>query len=600
MRLGEEDEPSTSRNYMPYVAADRKDGLFGYDKNIVIPPPWSKKRYSLCIEGLHEEILDVYNWLKPSTLEKAIRYKVFERVQETIKEKWKDNEVNVSVFGSLRTQLFLPTSDIDVLVECNEWGNDLAGVLQATAEALKASGMAETISVYGEAFVPIVKMVDKDTRLSIDISFNTVQGVKAADYIERVKHEFPVVEPLVLILKQFLIQRNLNQTYTGGLSSYGLILMLISFLQIYGMPVRTKSMYSPGVNLGELLMRFFEVYAQEFNYLEVGISVHKCCYKKKCNKPGDMDAVLSLEDPLLPTNEVGRSTFNFVGIQTAFAQALQVLKGVFVHDRRKNRLFNSKLYGGSMLSLIMPLTPQQIQYRNWLKSFSMTYPGEPVRASQLITNTFLAPVVNLDTLDWHTIAFAAPKHSKRLTISPPEEKNAAKSDEEAHDRRDKNRNKWYPQSDSQSDSHSPNENNNRNKPNEFYNDLNNVRNSMNYMKVDDQQSNDRISREAHLYPPNDNYEQKSQSQKPIYMNNRNGYHSRPRNDQNQKYKKMKKGMDRRGKNSEGRVENHQVMAESTPFAAANCAAAAVTLTECMRSSDDGENSEQGSVKSVCI
>ena len=40
------------------------------------------------------------------------------------------------------------------------------------------------------------------------------------------------MEPLILILKQFLIQRNLNQTFTGGLSSYGLILMLISFLQV--------------------------------------------------------------------------------------------------------------------------------------------------------------------------------------------------------------------------------------------------------------------------------------------------------------------------------------------------------------------------------
>ena len=48
--------------------------------------------------------------------------------------------------------------------------------------------MAETISVYADAFVPIVKMVDKDTLVSIDISFNTIQGVRAADYIEKVNH----------------------------------------------------------------------------------------------------------------------------------------------------------------------------------------------------------------------------------------------------------------------------------------------------------------------------------------------------------------------------------------------------------------------------
>ncbi|KAK6054079.1 hypothetical protein COOONC_08416 [Cooperia oncophora] len=42
-------------------------------------------------------------------------------VKSAIKERWKGNNVRVSVFGSLRTRLFLPTSDIDVLVECDEW-----------------------------------------------------------------------------------------------------------------------------------------------------------------------------------------------------------------------------------------------------------------------------------------------------------------------------------------------------------------------------------------------------------------------------------------------------------------------------------------------
>lgn len=70
--------------------------------------------------------------------------------------------------------------------KCRLEGDEAYSLFQETAEALKASGMAETISVYPEAFVPIVKMIDKDTLVSIDISFNTVQGVRAADYIEKV------------------------------------------------------------------------------------------------------------------------------------------------------------------------------------------------------------------------------------------------------------------------------------------------------------------------------------------------------------------------------------------------------------------------------
>lgn len=43
---------------------------------------------------------------------------------------------------------------------------------------------------------------------------------------------FPCLPPLVLVLKQFLVQRDLNEVFTGGISSYCLILMAISFLQV--------------------------------------------------------------------------------------------------------------------------------------------------------------------------------------------------------------------------------------------------------------------------------------------------------------------------------------------------------------------------------
>jgi len=44
--------------------------------------------------------------------------------------------------------------------------------------------------------------------------------------------EFPVLPFLVLVLKQFLSQRDLNDVYTGGLGSYSLILLIVSFFQV--------------------------------------------------------------------------------------------------------------------------------------------------------------------------------------------------------------------------------------------------------------------------------------------------------------------------------------------------------------------------------
>ena len=46
--------------------------------------------------------------------------------------------------------------------------------------------------------------------------------------------KYPYLKHLVLVLKQFLLQRDLNEVFTGGISSYSLILMVVSFLQMRG------------------------------------------------------------------------------------------------------------------------------------------------------------------------------------------------------------------------------------------------------------------------------------------------------------------------------------------------------------------------------
>lgn len=44
--------------------------------------------------------------------------------------------------------------------------------------------------------------------------------------------KYTLLPYLILVLKQFLLQRDLNEVFTGGISSYSLILMAISFLQV--------------------------------------------------------------------------------------------------------------------------------------------------------------------------------------------------------------------------------------------------------------------------------------------------------------------------------------------------------------------------------
>jgi non-canonical poly(A) RNA polymerase PAPD5/7 len=81
--------------------------------------------------------------------------------------------------------------------------------------------------------VPIIKLTDKLSDVRVDISFNMCNGVRSAELIKKFRRHFPALPKLVFVLKQFLLQRDLNEVFTGGISSYSLILMTVSFLQVF-------------------------------------------------------------------------------------------------------------------------------------------------------------------------------------------------------------------------------------------------------------------------------------------------------------------------------------------------------------------------------
>ena len=75
----------------------------------------------------------------------------------------------------------------------------------------------------------------------VDISMNQPNGVKTGEMINRFLNEFPALRALVLIIKAFLNQRSMNEVYSGGLGSYAIVCLAVSFLQVSGL----KSMYNP-------------------------------------------------------------------------------------------------------------------------------------------------------------------------------------------------------------------------------------------------------------------------------------------------------------------------------------------------------------------
>ncbi|XP_056110429.1 terminal nucleotidyltransferase 4A isoform X2 [Rhinichthys klamathensis goyatoka] len=322
--------------------------------------PWKTRKYNPGVDGLHEEIMDFYNFMSPRPEEATMRQEVVDRIESVIKELWPT--ADVQVFGSFSTGLFLPTSDIDLVV----FGKWEKPPLQQLEQALRKHSVAEpySIKVLDKATVPIIKLTDQETEVKVDISFNVETGIKAASFIKEYVKKYTVLPYLIFVLKQFLLQRDLNEVFTGGISSYSLILMVISFLQLHP----RIDARNPNMNLGILLIEFFELYGRHFNYLKTGIRIKNGgAYMAKedimkAMSNGYRPSMLCIEDPLLPGNDVGRSSYGAMQVKEAFDYAYIILGHAVSPLARSYPNKDSD----STLGRIIKVTQEVIDYREWI------------------------------------------------------------------------------------------------------------------------------------------------------------------------------------------------------------------------------------------
>jgi len=327
-------------------------------ETIPAPPPWHNPTYpySRGVIGLHEEIEDFFQWMVPSPEEHYMRAGVVDRIQSCIQDLWPQAQVHI--FGSFKTGLYLPSSDIDLVV-VGLWESL---PLRTLEERLLGRNIADpaTIKVLDKASVPIIKLTDKLTKIKVDISFNMANGLKSVELVKLYRRQFPPLQKLICVLKQFLLQRDLNEVFTGGLSSYCLILMVVSFLQLHP---RIDAM-DQAANLGVLLIEFFELYGRKFNYLTTAIRVRdggSYITKEEVQEsmpPGHRPSLLCIEDPLQLGNDVGKSSYGALQVKQAFDYAYGQLT-------RSVRQGGSG--GGTALSRIVQVDAGTIAYRSWIQ-----------------------------------------------------------------------------------------------------------------------------------------------------------------------------------------------------------------------------------------
>ena len=87
--------------------------------------------------------------------------------------------------------------------------------------------------------------------MKVDLSINSTDGVTVLPKIKQYLDTMPALCPIIMTVKMFLAVRDLNSAATGGLGSYALTLMAISFLHVsqlnVGLPYPTDLLCSSGL-----------------------------------------------------------------------------------------------------------------------------------------------------------------------------------------------------------------------------------------------------------------------------------------------------------------------------------------------------------------
>ncbi|KAG7399267.1 hypothetical protein PHYBOEH_009306 [Phytophthora boehmeriae] len=291
--------------------------------------PWMRERKGYLstnvYECLHDEIMDFVSFISPTEDELSSRADLVEEMKEVVAGLWPN--AKVETFGSHYTQMFLPQSDIDMV---------LFGVPEGKAplfqleQRLQELDMVSYLEVIDKARIPIVKMVHKKSNIHVDVSFNIAGGLATGDLVKHYMRVYPSFRPLTLVLKYFMAQRGLNETYSGGVGSFLLQLMVISFLQQHGRHLKAEHDDPKYNNLGQLLMGFFTLYGRDFNYTELGISVRNGgSYFYKTDRYWYDDSrpfLISMENPNEPSLDIGKNSYEVRTVKRSFEYARQVLQ----------------------------------------------------------------------------------------------------------------------------------------------------------------------------------------------------------------------------------------------------------------------------------
>ncbi len=287
--------------------------------------------HNYIVSCLQKDLTDYQEYVKEQISQKEpVIQEIIKELQSVVNEVSPNYKVNL--YGSYCTGLCLPWSDIDTVITCESGQTDEYFLNRLYYKLTNKPWVREHKYIENTA-IPIIKLISNDKfNFHIDISEESEKhfGLKTVKLVQSYLEAYSVLKPIILALKTLLNNGNLNNPYTGGLSSYGLILMVVSFIQseIDNEKYNEKS---PNI-LGETFLNVLGHYGIFFDYNNYVIITYPV---DDTNDISDRDNSFSfvpnsheliIVDPLNKQNNVAKSTFQFMNIKMGFLIAFMVAK----------------------------------------------------------------------------------------------------------------------------------------------------------------------------------------------------------------------------------------------------------------------------------
>ncbi len=314
-------------------------------------------------DWLTYEIKNFVHYISPTKSEIDNRNDAFNRVKDCIESFW--NDCNVLMFGSFTTNLYLPTSDMDLVVissnnNLNEKYNNIQ-LIYSLSSYLKKIKISLKIEVIKKAKIPILKFKELKSNLNFDISFENKSGLITSNTINNWISQTSGLFEITLLIKYLISIKKFNIVKDGGIGGFSITCLVYSFLKLHP-KIQTNSINIEN-NLGVLLIEFLEFYGNVFPYEKIGINILKngnCNYIIKKNSYIEcLERGFLIIDPNDPTNNISKATHAVGRITKAFSIAFKRLTERCLE--LNNATYKDRI-GESILSSIIKIKGQPREF----------------------------------------------------------------------------------------------------------------------------------------------------------------------------------------------------------------------------------------------